>query len=149
MVTLGTLPSTVIGTKSSGSVGQFLVEALVDGERPGRGDQQRVPVRLGLRREIGADVAAGAGLLLDDDRLAPLRLQLVGGDARQHVVDAASRERHDELDRLARKRALRIGGTRQRGHRQRGEQIECDASFHAVSHHDVHHSGLTPDSLMI
>ncbi len=41
-------------------------------------------------------------------------LQLVGGDARQHVVDAAGRERHDELDRLARERALRVRAERQR-----------------------------------
>ena len=92
-----------------GLVGELLVEALVDRERPGRRDEQRMAVGLGLRREIGADVAAGAGLLLDDDRLAPFRLQLVGGDARQHVVDAAGRERHDELDGLAGKAALRAG----------------------------------------
>jgi hypothetical protein len=39
-----------------------------------RGNEQRMSVGLGLRREIGADIAAGAGLLLDDDRLAPLGL---------------------------------------------------------------------------
>jgi hypothetical protein len=87
-------------------------------------------IRLGLRRKVGADVAARAGLLLDDDRLAPLGLQLVGGDPRQHVVDAAGRERHDEFDGLARERALRVGMMRQSGYRQRSEQQECDASFH-------------------
>src|SRR5262249_52776103 len=44
--------------------------------------------------------------VLDHDRLAPFGLQLVADDARQHVVDAAARERHHELDRMVRKAAL-------------------------------------------
>ena len=148
IVTFGTLPITRDRHEVLGLVGQLLVEAAVDRERPGRRDEQRVPVGFGLRRQIGADVAAGAGLLLDDDRLAPLRLQLVGGDARQDVVDAAGRERHDELDRLARKRALRGRklGQREPAPAQR-KQAERKASVHGLPPPAKPHSGFTPELL--
>ena len=46
------------------------------------------------------DVAAGAGFVVDDDRL-PQRLgELLRHDARHHVGAAAGREAHDDADRL-------------------------------------------------
>ena len=96
-------------------VGELLVEALVDGQRPRRAEQQRVAVGLGLVGEIGPDVAAGAGLVLDHDRLAPSGLQLVADDAREHVVDAAAGEGHDDphcAGREGRLRRRRIGRNR-------------------------------------
>ena len=76
---------------------------------PGGAEQQRVAVGLGLVGEIGPDIAAGPGLVLDHDRLAPFGLQPLADDARQDVVDAAAGERDDEFDR-----AGRVGGLRNR-----------------------------------
>ena len=85
----------------------MLVEALVDGERAGRAEQQRVAVGLGLVGEVGADIAAGTGLVLDHDRLSPSGLQFFADDAGQHVVDAAAGEGDDEFHRPGGERALR------------------------------------------
>ena len=50
--------------------GQLLHEARLRRERADVGDQERVAVSWRLRDEVGADVAGGAWLVLDDDRLA-------------------------------------------------------------------------------
>src|SRR4051812_11022757 len=55
--------------------GELLVKALIDRERSRRAEQQCVTVALRLVGELGADIATGAGLVLDDDRLPPLALQ--------------------------------------------------------------------------
>jgi hypothetical protein len=85
-------------------------------KRPRRRDQQRMAVGLRLGGGIRPDIAAGAGLVLDDDRLAPFRLQLVAGNARDHVNAAAALKRDDEFDRFRGK--LRLGGGRRRERRQ-------------------------------
>jgi len=66
-----------------------------DGQRV-RGKQQRMAVRRGLGHEVGADVAAGPRLVVDDDGLAEDVRQRLRDVARQHVVAPARRERHDE-----------------------------------------------------
>ncbi len=92
---------------------RIVVEIAVDrragGERAGRGEQQRVAVRIGGRDRLGADGAAGsARAVLDDDRLPECHRQTVGDQAGDHV-GAARRERHDHLDDAARV-GLRNGG---------------------------------------
>jgi hypothetical protein len=62
--------------------------------------QQGVAILLGLGDQVGADIAAGAGLVLDHDRLADGVLQLRADEARQDVRGPARRERHDDPDRL-------------------------------------------------
>ena len=52
--------------------GKLAVEGLVDGERAGRGEQERVAVRLRLGDEIAARVAAAARAVLDDDLLSEI-----------------------------------------------------------------------------
>ena len=53
-----------------GSNGIVAIEKLIDALDAGRGHQQRVAVRLRLRDDVGADIAARARTILDDDRLA-------------------------------------------------------------------------------
>ena len=55
--------------------------------------QQRVAVGSRLRDQRGADGAAGAAAIVDEERLAQGRLQAVGDDAREYGVGAASRSR--------------------------------------------------------
>ena len=70
---------------------------------------------------LRADVAAGAGLVLDHDRLVPALAQLLADDARQHVDAGAGRERHDDEDRAVGKPLCeRRGGEHQRERREGG-----------------------------
>ncbi len=69
--------------------------------------QQRVAVRIGGGDVVPGEIAAGAGPVLDDDRLAERLLQIVGNLPREGVGGAAGHERDDELDRLVGVGALR------------------------------------------
>ena len=64
--------------------------------------QEGVAVGFGPRHRGGADNAAGAGPVLDDERLAELLLDLIEHDARNDVVGAAGGERADDQDRARR-----------------------------------------------
>ena len=71
--------------------------------------EQRVAVRRARRGGLHADVAAGAGAVLDENLLPPFLRQEVAKQARGHIADAARRRRHDDADRLRRERSnLRI-----------------------------------------
>src|SRR5215475_430287 len=69
-------------------------------------NSQNASVRLCLRDSRCGDVATSAGAILDNDRLPPLRLQLLADDSGEHVVRAAARIGNEKLHGLARKRAL-------------------------------------------
>ncbi len=71
-------------------------------KRRRRRRQQRVAVGIGLGDDFGADIAAGAGVVLDDHRLPPFARQPIGDDARHDVGGAAGRKRHHDLDRVRR-----------------------------------------------
>ena len=73
--------------------------------------QQRIAVRIGLRGVGDADVAAGAGLVLDDESAVQRALQHVGFIAGQKVVRCARRERHDDGHRPVR---IIVGGGERR-----------------------------------
>ena len=88
---------------------RFLVERLADGDRVLR-KQQRVAVRIGGGDVVPGDIAAGAGPVLDDDRLAERLLQIVGNLPREGVGRAAGHEGDDEMDRL-----VGVGALRRRG----------------------------------
>ena len=89
-----------IGSKSfSGIVGQLREQRLVDGERPGCCIAERVAVGLGLGHRIGADVAAGAGLVLHHERDAEIFRQPLRNQPRSHVGGRARQKWHDDLDR--------------------------------------------------
>jgi hypothetical protein len=76
---------------------KLLVEALVGGERRRCRDQQGITIGVRLRRRGSTDVAAAAGAVLYDDRLAPLRLQLVADDSGKHVVGATAGIRNEKF----------------------------------------------------
>src|SRR5262249_36300423 len=77
--------------------GQLLIEALVRGERRRCRDQEGIAIGFRLRHQRSTDVAAAAAAVLYDDRLAPLRLQLVADDAGKHVVGAAAGIRNEKF----------------------------------------------------
>jgi hypothetical protein len=88
-----------------GEIGQRIVidrfkEVAVDGQS-GRGDVHGVAVGSGAGDELGGDIAAGAGLVLDDHLLAPDLREPRADDAADAVDAAAGREGHDELDDAA------------------------------------------------
>ena len=88
-----------------------------------RDGQQRVAVTGRLGDDVGTDLAAAAGLVVDDDVELPALAQLLADLARHHVGQAAGRKGHDVADgrcRLRIVRALRPQGLRcdqwRRGH---------------------------------
>ena len=83
-------------------VEDLVLQAVADGDRAGAGDRDGVAVGLGLRDEIGAERAAGAGPVVDDHELAEEVLHLLPDHPADDVVRPAGRERHHEADRLCR-----------------------------------------------
>ena len=81
---------------------ELLVERAIDRQRRRRRRQQRVAVRRGLIHDLGADIATRARVVLDDERLAETRMQLVGDDAGRGVDAAARRDVDDDLHRPGR-----------------------------------------------
>ena len=97
-----------------------LVQPRRDRQRAHVGDSQRVAIRRGFGAHRGAEVASGAGAVVDDD-LIPRVLEGTGRDRPDHEVGAAARrEGNDDAHRLCRE-FLRMGGrcsgenTRQHG----------------------------------
>jgi hypothetical protein len=78
---------------------ELWIEALVDDERRRRG-QQSVAIRLGAEGRLRADVAGGAGAVLDHDRHPPFARQPLPHDARNDVRGAPGGEGDDDLDRV-------------------------------------------------
>ena len=80
---------------------RVVLEARVQAPARGMGDrvdqQHRVAVGRCPRDELGADRAAGARMVLHDERLAEDLAHALGQDAPEHVGGPARRERHDEL----------------------------------------------------
>jgi hypothetical protein len=69
---------------------------------PGGADDEGVAVGLGLGDRVGRDIAAGAGLVLDDELLTEFFRQFCRDHPRQDVGGAAGRERHHEFHRPGR-----------------------------------------------
>jgi hypothetical protein len=67
----------------------FFSNKLVDRVGAGRPDDEGVSVGVRLRDEIGGDVAAGAGLVLDDELLAVFFRKLLRHKAAENVGGAA------------------------------------------------------------
>jgi hypothetical protein len=63
-------------------------------------EEQGVAVGRGSGDRGGAEVARGAGPVLDHDRLTEARAEAVGDHPRARVRDAARRERHHDAHRL-------------------------------------------------
>ena len=65
-----------------------------EASRPDR--KQRIAIGRRLSDEVGADVAAGARTVLDDERLPPGLRELLGDQTHDDVVRPAGGERHDD-----------------------------------------------------
>ncbi len=83
---------------------------------PRRHQQQRVAIGRRAGNLLRAQVAGGAGLVLDHERLAHAVAQLLRQQAHHDVIGAARRVRHNDLDGLGGE-GLRQG---KRGQGERG-----------------------------
>src|SRR5215472_721921 len=111
----------------------LLEQRLVGGEDVGRGRQERVAVRLGAKHRVGRDIARGARLVLDDERLPQPPRHLVRHDAGHRIDAPAGGNGHHDPDRPARIR-LRLRA-RDAGGQQRdrdGRQMSHAASRHGA-----------------
>ena len=61
-------------------------------------EMERVPIRRRLRGGLRADIAAGAGPVLHEHRLAPHVAQFLRDDATERVDGAAGGKRNDDAD---------------------------------------------------
>ncbi len=111
-------------------VGQRGLERRVDRERGVGTDQQRIAVRCGLSHVTGTDGGAGAGLVLDDHRLAELLRHGFGQNAAQGVGGAAGGIRHDQRHRPLREVL---------GKRDQGQSIQ-DVGGGALNRHVHRHA---------
>jgi hypothetical protein len=78
---------------------------------------------------LGADQAAGAGLVVDHHLLAPQLGQLVAEEPREQVTAAAGRVGHDEMHRLVWE-VLRLRALERRKPKEQGER--CENLAHGV-----------------
>ncbi|GAB7546621.1 hypothetical protein CS8_063060 [Cupriavidus sp. 8B] len=83
---------------------------VVDRQHAGRAHQQRVAIGRGLGHQLRADIAAGAGPVVDQERLLELLRELLGNDARDHIGGPASGKRHHDAHRLVGVAVVRGGG---------------------------------------
>ncbi|MEY3671148.1 MAG: hypothetical protein RI904_805, partial [Pseudomonadota bacterium] len=106
------------GRKVLGRVKRHLgKEPGVDGVRGHRRDADRGAIRRGLGHQVHAQIAASAGLVLDDHR-AQAVLDALGQGACGHIDRATGGIRHDDADRLALRpywRGKREGGGTKKG----------------------------------
>src|SRR5690606_8779949 len=103
----------------------------VDAVGGGGAKQQRIAVRFGLGDQRGTDVAAGTGLVVNDNRLAQLPAQRRAHGTRHLVDGAAGGERHDQGDGP---RWIVIGRCGQGGKGQGGRQGSGQPVFGSQAH---------------
>ena len=92
-------------------VWQLLLQDRIDRESRRARKKQRVAIGRGSRADFGADDAAGAGAVVDDDLLAELLAQFCCKHAAEDVVAAARWKRDDHPHRL---RWICLGNDRKR-----------------------------------
>ncbi len=102
-------------------VGDRIHGAGADMARP-VADAERIAVGRGLRGAADADAGAGTGDILDHHRLPEGCPHALGQDARQRVVGAARRERHDHGDGVRRISLAPRGRTPSQGHNRSDRQ---------------------------
>ena len=116
---------------------QTRVQVRVGGVGRAGGDQQGVAVGFFAHKGGGADVAAGAGLVVDDDGLAQAFGQALRQHAAQGVGGAARRPWHDQLDGT-----VGVGlGVGQRG--EGGKCGECERGAGGAAQECVGHAGVS------
>jgi len=87
-------------------IGQLPVQTLVDGLRSVGADEQRVTVGLGARCFCGSEIAAGAGLVLDHDRLAERGFQMFRQQPCREIGASSRWKRHDDDNGLGRPKRI-------------------------------------------
>ena len=102
------------------------VQRRVDRQVAGLAEHDRVAVGRRLGDRVDAEVAAGAGLVVDDEGPAGGRGDLLAGLAGNDVGAAAGRERHDDADRLGRP-GLREGARAERRWRRAASRRRREA----------------------
>ena len=102
-------------------VRQLLEEVLVGDLRRVGSEQERVPVRRGPGRELGADQAGCARLVVDDDALAETLAERARDHPQDRVRGAPGRKGQDDLDRLGRIGGLGGGVAADAQHRGKGQ----------------------------
>ena len=91
---LGCVTSCVIGAMSLARiVGQLGEQQRVDGERPADADADGGAVGRGLGDRVGAEIAAGARLVLDHEGAVRIFLRKPVGDQARHDVGRRARLR--------------------------------------------------------
>ena len=105
----------------------------VDRERSGRRHEHRVAVGGRLHHQIHADVAVGAGTILDHEGLAEGFAEILGESAREKIDRTSRRAGGDDANRVARP-GLREPGKRQGsgGERQCPERALHRRDYRAV-----------------
>src|SRR5690349_11949062 len=78
---------------------QLVVQAHIDREHPVVAEQHRVAVGRAARDDLGSDVSASAGTIVDYYRLAEALRKAGGDNARHGVAGATRRETEDKADR--------------------------------------------------
>jgi len=120
----------------------LLVQELVGDEVVGGAEQQGVAVGRGARDIRRADVAAGTGLVVDDEALAETLLDRRCDGAESDVARAAGCVGNHQPDRLARP-LLRVGEAAHCGQCERGPANERNAhgiGLHWLESRTLHHA---------
>jgi hypothetical protein len=97
---------------------ELAIERAVDRERRGRRREQRVAVCVRLEHQLGADIAAGARAVLDDERLPEPGVQLLRNDACRRIDAAAGGDVDDDPHRPVRVGRCAVLAGRRRRHEQ-------------------------------
>ena len=113
------------------------IERQVGRQRRIGGYEQRVAVGGGLGDKLGANAAAGAGTIDDDDRLSPCGGESRAERAGQKVDSPSGRVGDDDLDHVI----GIFGAHRRRPGDQKGGK--CDAETAHYSHPGTHRDGRT------
>ncbi len=90
-------------------------------------------VLVGLGDDLGTNVAAGSGLVLDDHRLTDGVLQLGADEPRQDVRSAARSKRHDDPHRFGERLSLRRPETENQDSDPKGERSPRRSVAHCNS----------------
>ena len=94
--------------------------------RPERAHHQRIAIGRRLGHHVRADVAAGAGAILDQHRLAPVLTHPRADQASVEIGNASGGERYDDPDGL---RRIRLPVRERAGEQQNGREAPPHASL--------------------
>src|SRR5262245_40546533 len=115
-------------------VRQILGQRLIDGQGPGSAHRKVVAVRLSPRDRRSSNIAASAGLVLDDKLVAQRRAHLVQDETGHNVARASCREGHDNAYGTIRVRLCQYGGAEKENCGDLQQTPKSPSSMHHVLH---------------